>query len=239
MSDRSRLAQAVGRGESHQGQRMDDQGAPSRREAKKAVHRRRILEAAKLVFFRDGFVSANLDAVAEGAGVAKGTLYRYFESKADLYAAVLAHNGEIFLEKMRTARDTGGSAVDQVRQIARFYVDHWTEHEEYFQIFWAVENQTLIGELTPRVEEEITRLWEECLRVLADAIEQGCRDGAFAPCDPWEVANIFWTVANGLLGTEQVSSRRRLRRSRLDRIFADAIELLLRGLTVGEAHRAT
>ena len=72
-----------------------------RREEKKAESRRRILEAARDVFFRDGFMPANLDEVAEKAGVAKGTLYRYFESKAELYVAVLAHNGAIFEQKMR------------------------------------------------------------------------------------------------------------------------------------------
>ena len=60
------------------------------RAEKKAKSRRRILDAARDVFFRDGFMTANLDEVAERAGVAKGTLYRYFESKADLYVAVQA-----------------------------------------------------------------------------------------------------------------------------------------------------
>ena len=38
-----------------------------RREEKKAESRRRILEAARDVFFRDGFMQANLDEVAEKA----------------------------------------------------------------------------------------------------------------------------------------------------------------------------
>jgi TetR/AcrR family fatty acid metabolism transcriptional regulator len=207
-------------------------GSVSRREAKKALHRRRILETAQEVFFRDGFVEANLDEIARGAGVAKGTLYRYFDSKADLYVAVLAHGGDIFAERMRAARGEGLDAADQIRRIARFYFEHWTANEDYFAIFWAVENQQLIGELTPDAVKQVTSLWSECLRVLADAIGQGVREGSFAPCDPWEVANIFWTVANGLIRTEHVTARRRLRRSRLDRIFDDAVELLLRGLTV-------
>ena len=69
------------------------QGATGGRQQKKAESRRRILESAREIFFRDGFMSANLDEVAEKAGVAKGTLYRYFESKADLYVAVLADHG--------------------------------------------------------------------------------------------------------------------------------------------------
>jgi hypothetical protein len=46
------------------------------------------------------------------------------------------------------------------------------------------------------------------------------------------VANIFWTVANGLIRSEHVAARRQLRGARLDRIFDDAVELLLRGLRV-------
>jgi TetR/AcrR family fatty acid metabolism transcriptional regulator len=206
--------------------------APSRREAKKALHRRKILETARAVFFRDGFVDTNLDEIARGAGVAKGTLYRYFDSKADLYVAVLAHNGEIFAEKMRGARAGAADAADQIRRIARFYFEHWTANEDYFEIFWAMENQEIIGELTPAAVRQVTGLWRECLRILAETIEAGVREGTFARCDAWEVANIFWTVANGLIRSEHVAARRRLRRSRLDRIFDDAIELLLRGISV-------
>ena len=94
-----------------------------RREEKKAESRRRILEAARDVFFRDGFMPANLDEVAEKAGVAKGTLYRYFESKAELYVAVLAHNGAIFEQKMRDTLEGSLDAPEQLRRTARFYFE--------------------------------------------------------------------------------------------------------------------
>ncbi len=64
--------------------------------ARREASRRRILDSARQVFFREGFESANLDEVANLAGVAKGTIYRYFESKAELYVAVLVHNADAF-----------------------------------------------------------------------------------------------------------------------------------------------
>ena len=67
-------------------------------------------------------------------------------------------------------------------------------------------------------------------RILADAIAAGVEAGDFAPCDPWEVANILWTVANGLIQTEHVAPRRQLRRRDLDRVFDDMVELFLRGI---------
>ena len=201
-----------------------------RRAEKKAISRRRILEAAREAFFRDGFMAANLDEVAHQAGVAKGTLYRYFESKAELYVAVLAHNGKIFEQRMRETISPELAPIDQIRHTGRFYFDHWMRNRDYFQIFWAIENQSVIGELPSGVLDEVTRLWEQCLKLLAGVVEQGVESGEFVECDPWEVANILWTLANGLIQTETSATRRRLRRQPLERAFADAIEIVLRGL---------
>ncbi len=155
---------------------MSDELPPPRRAEKKAQSRRRIVDAAREVFFRDGFMEANLDEVAKKAGVAKGTLYRYFDSKAELYVAVLAHNGDIFVEKMRDAVAAGGPAPDLVRRLGSFYFRHWTQHPDYFQIFWAFENQQVFGDLPPGVIEEVSKLWERCVEQLTRIIEQGVRD---------------------------------------------------------------
>jgi AcrR family transcriptional regulator len=207
----------------------DDERRPRRGE-KRAQQRQNILDAARSVFFRDGFMNANLDEVAQRAGVAKGTLYRYFENKAELYVAVLSANGDVFERKMRDTLEPQLPPADQVRRMSRFYIEHWTAHREYFQIFWALENEPVIGELPETVVAQVTSLWEQCLRLLADQLERGAREGAFAPHDSWAVANILWTLANGLIQSDGAPAARRLRRNELARVFEDAVELVLRGL---------
>jgi len=221
-SDRSRGAEIAG---------DSALAANERREARKAQSRSRILEAARGIFFRDGFMEANLDDVAKDAGVAKGTLYRYFENKAELYVAVLASNGEQFERKLRDAgRDETLSAPDRIRRIARFYLAHWTQNREYFQIFWALENQAVIGELPEGVLEEVTRLWQSCLQILAEIVQAGIDEGSLEPCDAWEVANLLWTLANGLIQSEASSPHRQIRRRPLAESFVRAIDLVLAGL---------
>jgi len=200
------------------------------REAKKVQQRHRILDAAREVFFRDGFMAANLDEVAQIAGVAKGTLYRYFENKADLYVAVLADNGQVFAQRMEEAATTPRPPADQIRELGRFYFGHWSRNREYFQIFWALENEGVIGDLPREAVEAVTRLWQSCLQILADVVQRGVDAGDFAPCDSWEIANILWTVANGLIQTEHVGPRRELRGRELQQVFDDMVELFLRGL---------
>lgn len=201
-----------------------------RRAERKEACRAAILEAARYVFFRDGFMLANLDHVAERAQVAKGTLYRYFDSKAELYVAVLARDGRLFEQKLRATIDSALDPIEQIRRTGRFYYQHWTDNPAYFAIFWALDNQSVIGELPDAVVDEVTKLWEGCLRILADVIARGVKEGCFAPCDAWEIANVLWTLANGLLQSDLAPSRKQLRKRRLDRVFEHAVEIVLRGL---------
>ena len=167
------------------------------------------------------------------AGVAKGTLYRYFESKAELYVAVLSRSTA--RSSSRRMREDAGAGTCPRK--------HQSPHHRPVLLRSLDEQPPLLPDLLgasrtsrssascrPRSLEEVTRLWENCLRILAGVIEEGVKEGCFASCDAWEVANILWTVANGLIQTEHVSPRRELRRRSLDHVFDDMIEIFVRGL---------
>jgi len=197
---------------------------------KREASRRRILDAARTIFFRDGFEAANLDEVATHASVAKGTIYRYFESKAELYVAVLSHNADAFVERFSATVDPSLGAEEQIRRLGLFYFKHYSENREYFRIFWALENQRLIGELPDALVQAVRDVWQRCLRVLAKQIERGVEQGVFRPCDSWAIANIFWIVGNGLIQTEEYPERRELRARDLEQVFENAMDLLVGGL---------
>ncbi len=61
---------------------------PTRR-LPRAERREQILVAANRAFARAGFADTSLDDVAEEAGVTRVILYRHFDTKADLYRALL------------------------------------------------------------------------------------------------------------------------------------------------------
>jgi AcrR family transcriptional regulator len=63
-------------------------GAPVRR-LRRADRREQILDAATRAFARAGFAATGLDDVAAEAGITRVLLYRHFDSKADMYRAVL------------------------------------------------------------------------------------------------------------------------------------------------------
>lgn len=68
---------------------MLDPGEPKFRR-RKADRPGEIVEAALAVFAERGFAAAKLDEIARRAGVSKGALYLYFETKEDIFRAVVA-----------------------------------------------------------------------------------------------------------------------------------------------------
>ena len=59
-------------------------------EARLQDNRSRILQAARALVSEGGWTEAQVASVAAAAGIATGTVYRYFPSKAELFAEVLA-----------------------------------------------------------------------------------------------------------------------------------------------------
>ena len=51
--------------------------------------RRQIMDGARSVFLAVGFDGASMNDIARSAGVSKGTLYAYFDSKDDLFEAII------------------------------------------------------------------------------------------------------------------------------------------------------
>jgi AcrR family transcriptional regulator len=67
---------------------VEEQPEPVRR-LPRAQRREQILAAATKAFARNGFSATNLDDIAAEAGITRVILYRHFDSKTDLYEAVL------------------------------------------------------------------------------------------------------------------------------------------------------
>jgi AcrR family transcriptional regulator len=65
-----------------------------------------IISAALSVFTEKGFAAARMEEIARRAGVSKGTLYLYFETKEDMFRAVVREVVAPNLEEVRAAIET-------------------------------------------------------------------------------------------------------------------------------------
>lgn len=88
----------------------------------KAARMNDILAAALEEFFQQGFAAARLDSIAERAGIGKGTIYLYFDSKEALFeAAVRGVILPVFEQAERFAADPNASASHLLRQLVTIF----------------------------------------------------------------------------------------------------------------------
>jgi AcrR family transcriptional regulator len=94
--------------------------------------REEILRHAIRHFARAGYSDADLDAVAADVGCAKGTLYRYFESKADLFRQAV----DLVMRELlaATSADEGDDPLRQIEHAIREYLAYFDAHPEYVEL---------------------------------------------------------------------------------------------------------
>src|SRR5258708_682467 len=77
-----------GRGKRSRGRAPLDPRARTRQADRTRATRRKLLDAAKRIFAKDGFEAARLEDIAAGAGYTRGAFYANFKSKEDIFFAL-------------------------------------------------------------------------------------------------------------------------------------------------------
>ena len=99
-----------------------------------ARRRAEILDAAALLFATHGYAGADTQQLADAAGVAKGTVFRYFPTKRALFVATV----ERALERMHAAVDAAADAADdplaKLRGALAAYLAFFDAHPETVEL---------------------------------------------------------------------------------------------------------
>lgn len=95
--------------------------------------RDRILDAAAKVFAAEGFAGATIDAIGQAAGFTKGAVYSNFESKDELFLALLDREFELRGEQIAIALDrSDGDTAAAALEVSRSVLDSVRDHSDYY-----------------------------------------------------------------------------------------------------------
>ncbi len=140
-----------------------------------------IVEAALELFVERGFSATKIDDVARHAGVSKGTLYLYFESKEALLSAAVR---EVLLPELERVEQRADSYEGSTGELMRQLAHNWRE---------TVMNERLCGISKLMVAEagnfpELAAFYVENVvqrtrRLAARMLERGIVRGEFRPLD--------------------------------------------------------
>jgi len=139
-----------------------------------ADKRSRILNAARRLVAEGGFQEASVAAVAALAGVATGTVYRYFPSKAELFAEVVSQTSQRELEIVAGIIFSEGTPSDRLAAAIRAFAARALRGR---RLAYA-----LVAEpVDPEVDVARLKYRRALGRVFETIIEQGIRANEFPP----------------------------------------------------------
>ena len=156
--------------------------------------REHILDCGMLQVAEGGFASLNMSGLASAAGVATGSLYRYFPGKGALAAEIFTRATRIEFEALRQQFARPGAAADRLAAgIGQFAARAWHSR----QLAYA-----LIAEpVEPEVDEQRLRFREAYAELYCSLIREGNHDGSFqVDAAPLVAACLVGAVAEALVG---------------------------------------
>jgi AcrR family transcriptional regulator len=149
-----------------------------RTEARRAAVRERIVRAAWELIAHGGYAEARVAAVAKRAGVATGTVYRHFPSKAGLFAEVFRRASQREVDAMTAAtRADGRPAAERAASAAEIWARRALRGR---RLAYAL----LAEPVDPLVEAERLEFRHAYRDVLADLIREGVAAGELPEQDP-------------------------------------------------------
>jgi AcrR family transcriptional regulator len=139
----------------------------------------KILEAAARLFGTQRFHEVRMDDIASAAEVGKGTLYRYFSDKEELYVALLARASEQFMAGMEDVVAGEGSPRARLETMVAAIIDYFDTHPHLMDLIMRAEVLKDGGGAFPWRKAR-----EDLLRLVLDLCEEGRKSGEFALADP-------------------------------------------------------
>lgn len=127
-----------------------------------------ILTAARRVFASKGFRRTKVQDVSEFLGVGKGTLYRYFRSKKELFLSVFKAGTEDLMAVMHKHIKQISDPAERVKNAPRVYFQFFDNNRELIEIMMQVRSE---------FKEEYRKMHLEMYEIYSANIERMLREG--------------------------------------------------------------
>ncbi len=148
-----------------------------RTEARKAATREGIVTAARELIAHGGYAEASIAAVAERAGVATGSVYRHFPSKADLFAHVFREASQHEVDALTAAAAAApGGAPERIAAAAEGFARRALRAP---RLAWAL----LAEPVDPAIEAERLAFRRAYRDAIGAVITEGVAVGELPPQD--------------------------------------------------------
>jgi len=154
-------------------------GPKSKEEVVEEFRIQTIKEAAIRVIGRKGITGASMQEIAEEAGIAKGTIYLYFENQQKVLEAAIDNALAGLLEKLTAAIRSKGTFRQKFRALIHSHVEFFDAHRDLFQVLLAIKFPEDAG--TGRCDRNQRPHYQAFLAELSSFLEEAIKSGEVHP----------------------------------------------------------
>jgi AcrR family transcriptional regulator len=160
------------------------------REAKRALYRDLVLEAAERVFAAEGYYAAKIEEIARESGLSLGTVYSVFSGKAAVFRAVHERHAR---ELLRLGPDPAPGAGDPLEALlagVRRYIGYFVAHPDFLRMNLQEGATWGVREAGARSRER-TEAWSRGVEMMSRGIERCIEAGSVHPGEPRLLARML------------------------------------------------
>lgn len=168
-----------------------------------AQRREKILDTAARMFAKKGFPGTDLQVVADELGIGKGTVYRYFPSKHDLFLAAVDQRMKQLLETMNENAQKFADPLDQIEQGIRSYLAFFDRHPEFIELL--IQER---AEFRDRKDPTYIRYRDANIEQWKNFFRDLIRKGRVRKLQSQDIIDVFGDLLYGTIFTNHIAGRK-------------------------------
>ena len=172
-------------------------------------NRRFILGAAERIFVQKGYRLATVDDIAEEAQFSKATIYRYFESKSDIFYEIIYRSFEESFDGIKKIQLKRLSAEAKLKELIGFIISTYHKKKNLSRILFmdkaAMKKLVKDGSdfhathpsIHPEISPQLRSQMEQISSVIAEILKEGVRAGEFRDMDVRDASVVLGALLRG------------------------------------------
>src|SRR4030095_14029339 len=137
-----------------------------------------LLDVAAKRFANTGYRQTTLEDIARHAGVAKASMYRYFENKQELLAKIFLKVAGALALGLQPLQNATVSPEEKLRRVIQHLLRTIGENIALFTVFYGEE-----ADLPERLRAEVNEARQRVASVLENILREGIAKGIFRELD--------------------------------------------------------
>lgn len=180
---------------------------PTKKEMVTAFRTREILAAARSVLEQRGLEALTMEEIAQAAGVAKGTVYLYFQGKDHLLQALMSQVGEQIITALEAVIEDRIPPREKLARVVALLLD-FLERERILFPIYARGLQRPEAQAQTEHWKRIQEQEEKSLALLTRLFAAGIQQGQFIAANPRLLAFLLRSLIRGVGYYQMVESQK-------------------------------